>query len=545
MMLPVHLYVRCQPKLEKIVRTNMFKSKNIAMAVAAAMGGLAMTTTAHAVNLAVDGQGQMLNTSYYGVRDGWNTVISITNTSDTETVAAKIRFHEGYNSRDVLDFVVVLSPSDIFNGYLMAGADGVPVFHTQDKSCTVPAIPAAGVPLSTLSITGDNADGYTTVSPAERIKEGYVDIQMMGSVGENGTIAVAAKHNDSGVPANCKTIRDLFVPVTYPNDFPTPVDLATLRAALPNYSINPLMGQWNLTNGVKGIMTAGQQMIALADMVDLALPPFVRGVNTLVTFQLPPSALTKAFNSAGAFAASYILPTLGMTNTPAQLILADGTSYVFSNTGGTAGVQAVSTLLQRSDVNNEWTRRNPAGIAGNDWTTATNWILNFPTKRFYVDNGTSPYAGRAKGMPGLPTEKSLFGELWGAGGSCHEVARSIYDREEYSLPPVASDPPFSPSPFEREDPVLCSELAIIQFGDKTILNSGLTYGIPQSELPGSFGWMNLDLAVNWPNNRINQYGLPVFGFALYQRVVESDADNKNDVFAVQHAFERNMPPLAM
>jgi hypothetical protein len=513
----------------------MFKTRNIAMAVGAALGGLAMTNTAQAVNLAVDGQGQMLSTAYYGVRDGWNTVISVTNTSDTETVAAKIRFHEGYNSRDVLDFVVVLSPNDIFNGWLSLTANG-PVFFTQDKSCTVPAIPAAGVPLSTLSITGENADGFTAVTPEERIKEGYVDIQMMGS-GSGTDMAKAALHNAAGVPANCQVVRNYFNPVTGPNDFPTPDDLNALRDQLPDYSINPLMGQWNLTNGAKGIMTAGQQMIALADMVDLTAAPY-NNVNLLMTFQLPPSALTKAFTEAQAFAASYILPTLGMTNTNPQVVLADGTYY---NNVNTYGVEAVSLLLQRSEVNNEWTRRNPAGIAGNDWTTATNWVLTFPTKRFYVDANPGVYAGRAAGMPGLPAANSLFGQTWGADGSCHEVSRSIYDREEQILPPVAVEPPFSPSPFDSNDPELCTEIAIIQFGDKTILDSDLTYGIPQSELPGSFGWMNLNLAVNWPNFLNNQNGLPVHGFALYQRVVDADAANKNDVFAVGHAYERNMP----
>lgn len=523
----------------------MFKSKNIAMAVAAAMGGLAMTTTAHAVNLAVDGMGQMLSTPYYGVRDGWNTVFSITNTSDTDTVAAKVRFHEGYNSRDALDFVVVLSPNDVFNGYLTQTANG-PTFYTQDKSCTVPEIPASGVVLSTLAFTGDNSDDFTAVTPAERIQEGYIDVQMMGHADDTSKIAAAAKHTDAGVPKDCKYVRDMFVGVNAVQNYPTPQALADLRAQLPNYSINPLMGQWNLTNGVRGIMTAGGQMMALADMVDLTLPPYSlsspAGLNTLVTFQLNPGALFKGFATAeDQFDASYLLPTLGMTNTDAEIILADGTQYTFTNTDGLLGVQAVSTLLQRSAVNNEWTRRDPTGAAGNDWTTATNWVLSFPTKRFYVDLADSVYAARYQYMPGLPAANSLFGKTWSVDASCHAVGYSIYDREEYQLPPSPVEPPFSPSPFQSDDPELCTEVAILQFGDKTVLNSGLTYGIDKTLLPGSFGWMSLDLTVNWPGNTTNTNGLPVTGFALYQRVVDADADNKNDVFAVPHAYERKLP----
>ena len=323
-------------------------------------------------------------------------------------------------------------------------------------------------------------------------------------------------------------------------NYPTPEALTALREQLPLYSINPLMGQWNLTNGVRGIMTAGGQMMALADMVDLEIPPY-DVVNELVTFQLNPGALNKGFATPQAqFEASYLLPTLGMTNTDAEIILADGTQHTFPNDNGVLGVEAVSTLLQRSAVNNEWTRRDPTGAAGNDWTTATNWVLSFPTKRFYVDLADSVYAARYKYMPGLPDANSLFGKTWSEDASCHAVGYSIYDREEYQLPPSPVEPPFSPSPFQSDDPELCTEVAILQFGDKTILNSGLTYGINKALLPGSFGWMSLDLTVSWPGNTVNKNGLPVTGFALYQRVVDADAANKNDVFAVPHAYERNL-----
>jgi hypothetical protein len=42
------------------------------------------------------------------------TSFSVTNTSGTQTIAAKIRFREQEHSMDVLDFIVVLSPYDKF-----------------------------------------------------------------------------------------------------------------------------------------------------------------------------------------------------------------------------------------------------------------------------------------------------------------------------------------------------------------------------------------------------------------------------------------------
>ena len=43
------------------------------------------------------------------------TSFSVTNTSATQTIAAKIRFREQERSMDVLDFIVVFSPNDKFD----------------------------------------------------------------------------------------------------------------------------------------------------------------------------------------------------------------------------------------------------------------------------------------------------------------------------------------------------------------------------------------------------------------------------------------------
>ncbi|MEQ9010861.1 hypothetical protein [Algiphilus sp.] len=67
----------------------------------------------------------------------WRTLINITNTEDT-TLAVKVRLHEQFNSRDVLDFVVLLSPHDVWSGVITRGPDGLPRVTTPDRSCTVP-----------------------------------------------------------------------------------------------------------------------------------------------------------------------------------------------------------------------------------------------------------------------------------------------------------------------------------------------------------------------------------------------------------------------
>jgi hypothetical protein len=59
--------------------------------------------------------GDVLIFPYYTVRDGFQTTLTFVNTSDN-FLAVKFRFMEGYNSRDVLDFNVVMSPYDVYTG---------------------------------------------------------------------------------------------------------------------------------------------------------------------------------------------------------------------------------------------------------------------------------------------------------------------------------------------------------------------------------------------------------------------------------------------
>ena len=84
------------------------KKKILSAAVLAALGA----STAQAVNLSQDGTGEVLLFPYYTVQNGEETLVSIVNTTDY-TKAVKVRFREAYNSREVLDFNLYLSPHDV------------------------------------------------------------------------------------------------------------------------------------------------------------------------------------------------------------------------------------------------------------------------------------------------------------------------------------------------------------------------------------------------------------------------------------------------
>lgn len=85
--------------------------KNLPQAIALA-ASLGMAASAHAVNVNQDGLGQVLLYPVYTTEEGNFTNIHVTNTTD-RIKAVKVRFVEGMNSQEVLDFNLYLSPNDV------------------------------------------------------------------------------------------------------------------------------------------------------------------------------------------------------------------------------------------------------------------------------------------------------------------------------------------------------------------------------------------------------------------------------------------------
>src|SRR5678816_1917985 len=75
---------------------------------------------------------------YYTVRGGNGTLLSVVNTHQ-EGKAVKVRFLEGYDSREVLDFNLYLSQYDVWVAQVYDNGSGGAV-ATNDNSCTVPTM---------------------------------------------------------------------------------------------------------------------------------------------------------------------------------------------------------------------------------------------------------------------------------------------------------------------------------------------------------------------------------------------------------------------
>ncbi|MCX7087473.1 MAG: hypothetical protein NTV00_05380, partial [Methylococcales bacterium] len=94
------------------------KRNKLALALTAAMGLGAVATSAQAINIAENGVGDFAVVPYFSVANRQNELINIVNTSD-KTVAAKIVFRRGTDSKEVRDFIIFLSPKDVWTGTIV------------------------------------------------------------------------------------------------------------------------------------------------------------------------------------------------------------------------------------------------------------------------------------------------------------------------------------------------------------------------------------------------------------------------------------------
>lgn len=394
------------------------------IALAAGISLLSFNHTAHAVAISENGLGQALIFPYYTVRDGFESLFNISNVSD-ETIAVKVRFRESHNSRDVLDFNLVLSPRDVWTGRLLDSANG-PVLKSGDKSCTSPLMTSAGFTAQNVGYTGSFSDeGSTSI---DRAREGYVEVIMMGrtnaptnvrptdipgSTTDGNPLAYYAKH-DGDTPRDCAKINSYFLagsasgstaaPLTtasVPNNFArgNAADIAAhgqlasgdpkareylaapcLHAAAvladPGNNTNPTIGDHDnnaytqrCLNPLKGNFTLYKSTEGVAGGTDaVAIKNFAEfvtflGVPTddLVTAQQYPYFLEPSLASGNGL---WSVDNLSNPAIPASP-MGDPQNNLL-------------TVLQRSAMINEWAN-NPTTGAGVDW------VVSMPLKNFFVD----------------------------------------------------------------------------------------------------------------------------------------------------------------
>ncbi len=476
---------------------------SLALGVAVTSGALMMGVSApvQAVNIAQNGLGQVLVFPYYTTRNGWNTYFNITNTSN-KTVAIKVRWREGMNSRDARDFNVVLSPYDVWTAAVVNGEDGAAKVVTSDNSCTAPLLKSMGA-LKGVSFTntayvdrGTQKNDDHGSKLLDRTREGYFEVFNMGAVDrETRDIAKNAKHrsgikNNKAVPKDCEAVSKAFLNIPkLQNEFNKPE--------------NVLKGRAVLINTKKGV-AAGYDPLVLAN-----------------------------FNTDQSMIANPSDPRPNLTNvSPNVSVTVDdsdiGNPRTISHRGGSDS-DAVSQLILRNGIINDY------NIAT---TSKTDWILTFPTKGFYVDKGYHTGANFAAipsigSAPKYPFDVSVHGERFSGvqdGKSCFDVRVSMWDREEYRTK-MDENVSFSPREPGEEGDRMCYEANILSFGDSNMFGSKLAKSFfkdDPTQLPGENGWAKVTFGEK------GTASLPVIGIRVEMR--NKGSARANFGFANDHAY---------
>ena len=339
---------------------NTFNRKTLYAALAG-LGAIGATGAVEAVNLNPDGLGSVLIYPYYTVRSNasgfaYNTLLSVVNTT-ASAKAVKVRFLEGKNSREVLDFNLFLSGNDVWTAAITANAAGGASVSSSDKSCILPQqLAAGGQPFVNFQYAGiDKAD-----DSLDRTREGYVEIIEMARYWDTSTTSINVTHV-GGTPYACGDMTD------------------AIAAQSPITGNGGLFGAVTLINVLEG-SAYSQDATALDNFAtngDIYVP------------------------------AGYADPSLSDVNPPVSVVIANG-SAVITDWGFVAApdqdIDAVSAVLMHDSVINEYVTE-PTILANTDW------VVTMPTKNKYVAVGTGaaipPFQSNFDGTKGSCDDVSI------------------------------------------------------------------------------------------------------------------------------------------
>ena len=436
---------------------NTFKKKSLHAAVLAGLGALGAAGTANAVHINPEGLGQVVIFPYYTVRNGNVTAISIVNTNN-ETKIVKVRFLEGKNSREVLDFNLFLSPSDVWTGVVIPTAAGARL-ETGDNSCVTPSdlfgnatgvirTDALGLPLNDFKnyqYTGALVDN-ALLGSLDRTREGYMEVIEMGVV-IDPVMTGFIKHSAAGVPANCAAL-DAYDALS---------TAAAPAAKLPGTLVGATRSTQYLAPPSGGLF-GRESIINAANGTNYA----IGAMATLDSWFNPPVPTLPPYSASGNVNPSLSSQTGIDTN---SLVFVSDQPAGFGFPASAAGVvratwassvQAVTSVFMRSDIYNEF-------LTDAATVSRTDWVVTMPTKRDLIGVGA--------GAPNRPFSNNFASAT--PTGACDAYLMSIFNREEGTLtnaPGVilpSPRPPAASAPGQN----LCWEANVIEFGALPLLGS--------------------------------------------------------------------------
>ena len=526
----------------------------LAAALVASCAGLSAVAGAQPT-VAVAERGDLALVPYYTVRGQWVTGIHIVNTSDS-TQVVKVRFRRATDGLNVLDFNLVMSPADVYAGFLSDDDTGTMAWTSPDTTCTAPATRGKRLIMPPIYRVG--------------AESGYVEIIAMGRAqDEQQPLALAARHDpETSTPRNCAAVRSNFF-----------ADGAS--AADPGVQNNRTTYQRAYPGATNAILKQGGRNTYSPSGDVLKVSYFIRDNATGVEFGdnavhianfLGAASITnQQYGIASGDLNGFDFPDLDGAGLPRAGVASDPNPTIVRNR---------FNRLRRADVLgakriiNEWSA-NPANGVEMDWVLTLpgqytmlrlpQYLKSLGTDRAWVSTVDS--AGNPLANPRCPRTAIAASAAAAAVPACDfrdlpvKLTYAAYNREAFKDQAPAGTLVVSPQPpTARAETHLPKVANVITFGGRSVL--GQTDANVNPNLGQPFGWVEAQLESR-QNPKVCQWDpsqdsispsaatvnltldcatsatghAPVIGFAAWSRKVAANPD-ASYARIVEHSYER-------
>lgn len=582
------------------------KKKVLSLALASAFVGIAGTSNA-ALTITDGGIGHILYVPYFSTQNGNTTLLNLINTDTTKGKAVKIRFRSAYDSDDIYDFQVFLSPADVWTANISANANGLSRLTTEDKSCTLPA-----------SVNGDFvtfrlSPSLTDAEKAAHTREGYIEILNMADIQQDyitdapptgnaqlDSLFYQIKHVNGVAPCNINVIGAIEQNANRWDQGVAPADgtdgngitntgnstselafhghdgvgafpyaaneIADLTSPTPTLAANwtiinvPKAAAWG-AGAVAINATVGAGLARNVDQYNVERARIVYSNQTNAT--LVPTNNGNIFPFVTATADGVLMSDSDAAGASFQTFHNDipdlSTSYGISHDTAIEQADALSNALLTNVIGNEYLTLDAV-------SEETDWVLSMPTRRYHVagrgrvaDGVVSTTSGFYnpvdKGGPTGPFRNPNFGQQdvteydtngRGAKIKLNSGAYSYWDREERK-PAADTGIVISPTPPTQVDQVrLPGEVSVVginQQGSAASRVMGAT--VTYTNLQLNAGYVEGWALLNLAHASNGWTGLPVLGQAFVSAYHPQVAAGTSGGFAANWSHRYNQDPVLL
>ncbi len=498
------------------------------------------------------GIGHMLLVPYFTAQDKNATLLNVVNT-DTNGKIVKVRFRSAANSDDLYDFLVFMSPGDVWTASVNQNADGLAALTTTDSSCTKPAKSVINAtPFKTIRLD----QSLTAAQKANGAREGYVEMFVVADVPKSYTGMPDSIKADG--TAGADGINDLYNVTKHSaagttlcaggvwsaiDDNKSSAEYRALGMANPTTG---LMGSWTIINLDGAAAWAGNASAieARSGTVPskgnlLYWPQVATALTANVTNYTVDPLFYKSVgqdSDGNAFEASVaISPTwVDMPDMSTPYYSTGFVSATATLDGITPGRQAaeLTKAISKTRVINEYSALASIGAE-------TDWVFSMPTRRYSVAldyasigkarTATATDTGKRFSIIGVDDKLAFYDgvapQLWfrfdntdvqtlnGYRQICASgIGYTPWNREESFK---ADQTEIIVSPVEAKPGIsFCGEVSLISFnGDANVPTYALKGAVTQKNMDVGFdeGWMVLNITNIGTNTLKQVLGYPVLG----------------------------------